>query len=111
MTEEALAQYRPMAAAMREVAEALLGLMQGLLKGEVAEEEYRRLFGTKDGMVVQLQKLCALVQEIRELEQLSAPPAEAVEVAEVDRYERELIAHYLHAYRTQAASADDASSE
>lgn len=96
--------YRPLVVAMRDIAQELLVLMQQALRGTLLDETlYVRAFGAKEGMVPQLQKIAGIVEDMRLLEEASAPRVR--EEAAISEQEKALIAHYLRACRDSSGEA------
>lgn len=90
--------YQPLIVAMRDIAQSLLVLMQQALGGTLVDEAlYVRVFGAKEGMVPQLQKIVGIIEDMRMLEQATVP--QMAEDAAISEQEKALIAHYLRACR------------
>lgn len=84
----------PIEAALR-LSSRMLDLMLGVLEGvDVDDVLYARVFGTKEGMVQQLQRVCDVLTDVRTLEMQVNPP-ERCAVRVSDEEEQALIRHYV----------------
>ena len=61
--------YQPLLHSMQGLVSELLQLMQQSLRGQPVDEAvYLKAFGSKEGMVPQLQRLCSLMEEMKAIE-------------------------------------------
>lgn len=88
---------------MVALVERLLSLMDEAMQGALASDDdrYVRVFGSKEGLVPQLQRLCAVLKDVQVLS-LNMPKETKAEVeVRLDADEHALITYYLEALRAQ----------
>lgn len=87
--------------AVLQLALHMLGAMERTVRGEaIGDELYARLFGNKEGLVQQLQRLCDIVSDARALRQSDAPQRQQ---RPMDEEEQALIRHYVAQFAQQYA--------
>lgn len=78
--------------AVLTIATRLLAVMERVIEGETLDDAlYARLFGSKEGLVQQLARVCDIVSQVQEID--VAQPQRTARVMDGD--ERALIRHYV----------------
>lgn len=94
--------------AVLQLALHMLGAMERTMRGEaIGDELYTRLFGNKEGLVQQLQRLCDIVSDAQALRLADVTQRQG---RPMDEEEQALIRHYVAQFAQQyaRANADDA---
>lgn len=94
---------------MVQIIEHMLTLMQEVMLGKISVEDvqYQSTFGSKEGLVPQLQRLCNILKELQALSLQVDSPQNTTEVAvRMDADEQALIAYYVEALKAQQAKAE-----
>ncbi|MBA4274469.1 MAG: hypothetical protein C0436_02315 [Alphaproteobacteria bacterium] len=103
----------PIETALR-LSSRMLDVMLGILEGKQMDDAlYDRVFGTKEGMVQQLQRVCDVLTDVRALE-MHVKPVGRCAVRVSDEEEQALIRHYvvqMAKQLAQDANAGDVSLE
>lgn len=99
---ECVEQY-PTDAVLRLSAQ-MLAVMERVIAGEVIDEAlYVKIFGNKEGMVQQLQRVCDVLGDVRAMEVQQRANKDA---PVMDEEERALIRHYVVQMAKQYAQED-----
>lgn len=98
-----------------ELATRMLRLMERMVSGDAVDEaQYARVFGAKEGMVQQLQRVSDILREMRSLEAAVNPvpvkrqvPMGKEEQALIRHYVLQLAGQYAREGAQASANADD----
>lgn len=89
--------------AVLTIATRILAVMERVIEGEMPDDAlYARLFGSKEGLVQQLERVCDIVSQAREIEVTRQQRTGRV----MDEDERALIRHYVVQLAKQYAQED-----
>lgn len=90
--------------AVLQLALHMLEAMEKTVRGEmIGDELYGRLFGNKEGLVQQLQRLCDIVSDAHVLRQSDVTQRQG---RPMDEEEQALIRHYVAQFAQQYARAN-----
>lgn len=99
---------------MVQIIEGMLTLMQKVMAGKISVEDvqYQSAFGSKEGLVPQLQRLCNILKELQALSLQVNSTQHTTEVSvRMDADEQALIAYYVEALKAQQNKTDPSSAE